>query len=91
MLTLTYAICAAFEDADKSEQKRSKRGGRWGKQADDFPVFTLSDISSDEDTGKPPLPAPLGPATVAPVMVAQGRDVSGVDEIINLASDTDSD
>ncbi|CAI5728729.1 unnamed protein product [Peronospora destructor] len=64
-------------DTDKSEQKRSKRGGRWGKEAGDFPIFTMSDISSDEDTGKPLLPVPLGSATVAPVTIAQGRDFSG--------------
>ncbi|UIZ27046.1 hypothetical protein KXD40_001863 [Peronospora effusa] len=78
-------------DTDKREQKRLKRGGRWSKQAGDCLVVTLSDISSDEDTGKPPMPVPLGPATGASVMIAQGHDFSGVDEIINLASDTDSD
>ncbi|KAL4151963.1 hypothetical protein PRNP1_008899 [Phytophthora ramorum] len=85
---------------ENNERERSKRRGRGDRQADDEPVFTLSDISSsDEEGGKPfplSLPVPLRSTAAAPVMTVQGAD-GGVDEIgcrtqvINLASDTESE
>ncbi|CAH0477219.1 unnamed protein product [Peronospora belbahrii] len=77
----------------KSEQRRSKRGEHGEKQADDLSVFALSDISSDENSGKPflsSLPVPLGSATSASVMTAQVQDF-GMDDVIDLASDTGSE
>ncbi|KAE9028388.1 hypothetical protein PF010_g1848 [Phytophthora fragariae] len=84
---------------ENNERGRSKRGGRGDRQSDDVPVFTLSDISSDEETSKPfplSLPVPLRSATATPVMTARERD-AGLDEIdsraqvIDLASDTESE
>ncbi|KAG3119664.1 hypothetical protein PI124_g2154 [Phytophthora idaei] len=84
--------------ADKNERGQAKRGRRGEKQADDAPVFTLSDISSDEDTGgRPfPLPLPVPLRSAAPVMTAPDRDTRMDDigartEVIDLASETESE
>ncbi|KAF4150510.1 NYN domain-containing protein [Phytophthora infestans] len=86
--------------ADNSEQRPTKRGARTNssKPADDAPVFTLSDISSDEDVGGKPFPLslPVPLRSVAPVMAAQDRE-DGMDEmgsraeVIDLASETESE
>ncbi|KAL3673340.1 hypothetical protein V7S43_001056 [Phytophthora oleae] len=78
-----------------NEQGRSKRGGHGGKKADDVPVVTLSDFSSDEEPDVKPFPLSL-PVPVEQVMSARSRD-AGMDEIgsrtkvIDLASDTESE
>ncbi|KAG1700104.1 hypothetical protein DVH05_011917 [Phytophthora capsici] len=79
-----------------NERGRSKRGGGHGdKEADNVPVVTLSDFSSDEDFGDKPFPLTL-PVPVGEVITAQSRDAA-MDEIgarakvINLASDTESE
>ncbi|KAG6609757.1 uncharacterized protein IUM83_00700 [Phytophthora cinnamomi] len=84
---------------ENNERGQSKRGGRGDRQSDDALVFALSDISPDEEESKPfplSLPVPLRSAPAAPVMTAQERD-AGMDEIgsrtqvIDLASDTESE
>ncbi|GMF16779.1 unnamed protein product [Phytophthora lilii] len=89
----------AAEYEENTERKRSKKGGRGGRQSDEAPVFTLSDISSDEETAKPfppSLSVPLGPPTSAQAMTVRESD-TGMDEIrfqtqvIDLASDTESE
>ncbi|KAF1795339.1 PIN domain-like [Phytophthora cactorum] len=83
---------------EMNERGQAKRGGHGEKQADDAPVFTLSDISSDEDMGgRPfPLPLPVPLRSAAPVMTAPDRDTRMDDigartEVIDLASETESE
>ncbi|ETL42265.1 hypothetical protein, variant 2 [Phytophthora nicotianae CJ01A1] len=87
--------------ADMNGQGHAKRGARGdtSKQADDAPVFTLSDISSDDEDvgGKPfPLSLPVPLRSAAPVMTAQDHDamldeIGGRTEVIDLASETESE
>ncbi|RLN87056.1 hypothetical protein BBJ28_00017375 [Nothophytophthora sp. Chile5] len=67
-----------------------------GQQAlRDAPMFAFSDVSeSDEELGRPfplSLPVPLRPAVAAPMRnPAVGRNAS-LSQVINLASDTESE
>jgi len=91
------------EPTESNERGKSKRGGSGDNRADDVPVFTLSDISSDENEPfplalpvfrRPDAAAPMMPAAL--VMTVPKRD-AGVEEIgsrtqvIDLASDTESE